>query len=172
MSNDCTRSAVTVRCGFGDWGSAVMFQRLLGAVVGPVLAVVLCFALLGTASQAAYRVRAEIDLSEQRMYLFVNGRLRHKWPVSTARRGYRTPVGRFRPIRLEREWYSRKYHWSPMPYSVFFLGGYAIHGTTEVKRLGRPVSHGCIRLHPRNAATFFRLVQRTSRKNTAIVIRR
>jgi lipoprotein-anchoring transpeptidase ErfK/SrfK len=144
----------------------------LGAVVGLTVAVVLCLASPTKASQAAYQVRAVIDLSEQRMYLFVNGRLHHKWPVSTARRGYRTPVGTFKPIRLEREWYSRKYHWSPMPYSVFFLGGYAIHGTTEVRRLGRPVSHGCIRLHPRNAATFFRLVQQTPRKDTAIVIRR
>ena len=149
-----------------------MGSRVLGAVVRLTVAVSLCLALLGNASQAAYRVRAVIDLSEQRMYLFVNGRLRNKWPVSTARRGYRTPIGTFKPIRLEREWYSRKYDWSPMPYSVFFLGGYAIHGTTEVRRLGRPVSHGCIRLHPRNAATFFRLVQRTPRGKTAIVIRR
>lgn len=147
-------------------------SRVSGAVVGLTIAVVLCLAPPTTASQVAYKVRAVIDLSEQRMYLFVNGRLRHKWPVSTARRGYRTPVGTFRPIRLEREWYSRKYDWSPMPYSVFFLGGYAIHGTTEVRRLGHPVSHGCIRLHPRNAATFFRLVQQIPRRNTAIVIRR
>jgi len=147
-------------------------SRVSGAVVRLTVALLLCLALLGNASQAAYRIRAVIDLSEQRMYLFVNGRLRNKWPVSTARRGYRTPVGTFRPIRLEREWYSRKYHWSPMPYSVFFLGGYAIHGTNEIRRLGHPVSHGCIRLHPTNAATFFRLVQQTPRKNTAIVVRR
>lgn len=149
-----------------------MGSRVSGAVVRLTVAVLLCLALLGNASQAAYRIRAVIDLSEQRMYLFVNGRLRNKWPVSTARRGYRTPIGTFKPIRLEREWYSRKYDWSPMPHSVFFLGGYAIHGTTEVRRLGRPVSHGCIRLHPRNAATFFRLVQQIPRKNTAIIIRR
>ena len=137
-----------------------------------ILFAMLCPLALGDAVQAAHRVRAVIDLSEQRMYLFVDNRLRNKWPVSTARRGYRTPVGTFRPIRLERDWYSRKYNWSPMPHSVFFLGGYAIHGTTEIKRLGRPVSHGCIRLHPNHAATFFYLVERTPRKNTTIVIRR
>ena len=146
------------------WFIRVMSLSLLGAVLG--------VALFSGAPLAANRVRAEIDLSEQRMYLFVDGRLRKRWPVSTARRGYRTPIGKFRPIRLEREWYSRKYYWSPMPHSVFFLGGYAIHGTTEIKWLGRPVSHGCIRLHPKHAATFFRLVQKTSRRSTAIVIRR
>ena len=123
-------------------------------------------------AQTMGRIRAEIDLSEQRLYLFVDGRLTNRWPVSTARRGYRTPVGRFHPIRLERSWYSRKYDWAPMPHSVFFLGGYAIHGTTEINRLGRAVSHGCIRLHPSNAAQLFNLVKQVGRQKTDIVIRR
>ena len=121
---------------------------------------------------AAERVRAVIDLSEQRMYFYVDGAIMGRWPVSTARRGYRTPVGSFRPVRLERTWYSRKYDWAPMPYSVFFLGGYAIHGTTETRRLGRPVSHGCVRLHPNHAAKLFRLIRKVGRSNTQIIIRR
>lgn len=32
-----------------------------------------------------------------------------------------------------------------------------IHGTADVARLGTPVSHGCIRLSPRDAATLFEL---------------
>jgi len=59
-----------------------------------------------------------------------------------------------------------------MPYSVFFRGGYAIHGTGYVKSLGRPVSHGCVRLHPRNAATLYRLVRSYGMGNTRIVIHR
>lgn len=39
-----------------------------------------------------------------------------------------------------------------MPHSIFFHGGYAIHGSYEINRLGGPASHGCIRLHPANAA--------------------
>jgi len=123
-------------------------------------------------ASAAECVRAEIDLSEQRLYLFVDGSLRDIWPVSTARRGYRTPVGSFRPTRLERSWYSRKYDWTPMPHSVFFLGGYAIHGTTEIKRLARLVSHACIRLHPTNAANFLNLVRQAGENDTRILIRR
>ena len=46
-----------------------------------------------------------------------------------------------------------------MPYSIFFDGGYAIHGSYEISHLGRPASHGCIRLHPKNAAILFALVQ-------------
>jgi lipoprotein-anchoring transpeptidase ErfK/SrfK len=90
--------------------------------------------------------------------------------VSTARGGYVTPTGNFRPTRLERVWFSRKYDNSPMPNSVFFKGGYAIHGTQYVKSLGRPASHGCVRLHPDNARTLYNLVQSTGAKNTAIRI--
>jgi lipoprotein-anchoring transpeptidase ErfK/SrfK len=113
-----------------------------------------------------------IDLSEQTMTVEVGGRVAHKWLVSTARRGYRTPTGRFHPIRLERVWYSSKYDSAPMPYSIFFHGGYAIHGTLEIRRLGRPVSHGCVRLHPDNARILFGLVRSYGRGSTVIAIRR
>ncbi len=139
-------------------------------ISGPLLLAFL--ALAATSANAAPRVTAKIDLSEQRLYLYVDGRLRNKWPVSTARKGYRTPTGSWRPTRLERDWHSRKYNWAPMPYSVFFLGGYAIHGTNDLKRLGRPASHGCIRLHPRNAAQLFNLVRKVGRADTRIVITR
>ena len=48
--------------------------------------------------------------------------------------------------------------------------GYAIHGSYEVKHLGRPASHGCIRLHPSNAAALYSLVQRYGTGNTLIKI--
>jgi lipoprotein-anchoring transpeptidase ErfK/SrfK len=148
-----------------------MQMKLMFYVRILILSVVICASLTAKDASAAERVRAEIDLSEQRLYLYIDGRLSNSWAVSTARRGYRTPVGNFRPIRLERSWYSRKYDWAPMPHSIFFLGGYAIHGTTEVRRLGRAVSHGCIRLHPSNAKKLFRLVRQVSSRNTRIVIR-
>ena len=83
---------------------------------------------------------------------------------------YGTPNGIFRPLRLERRWFSRRYYNSPMPYSVFFHKGYAIHGTTEIHRLGGPASHGCVRLHPRNAATLFALVREFGPRRTRIEI--
>lgn len=123
-------------------------------------------------ADAAGSLEARIDLSAQRMTVFVNGVPRHTWAVSTARSGYRTPVGSYRPTRLHRMWYSRKYDMSPMPYSVFFHGGYAIHGTNYVKRLGSPASHGCVRLATGNARTFYDLVRKTGSGRTRIVIRR
>ena len=127
------------------------------------------FSCVGTvAVQAA--VVVTVDKTAQRLTVEVDGFTQYQWPVSTARWGYRTPNGSYRPQRLERRWYSRKYDWSPMPHSIFFNGGYAIHGSTEVSRLGRPASHGCIRLHPNNAATLFNLVQRRSGDTRIVVI--
>ena len=123
------------------------------------------------ASQAEASVFARIDLSSQRMFVSVNGVPTYSWAVSTARRGYRTPVGNFRPIRMHRRYYSRRYAGAAMPYSVFFYGGYAIHGTDKISQLGRPASHGCVRLHPSHAATLFNLINRHGRANSRIQVR-
>jgi lipoprotein-anchoring transpeptidase ErfK/SrfK len=71
---------------------------------------------------------------------------------------------------MARRWFSRKYYNSPMPHAIFFYHGFAIHGTYDLARLGGPASHGCVRLHPSNAAALFALVERRGRHNTRIVI--
>lgn len=120
-------------------------------------------------SASAARIEARIDLSAQRMYVYVNGKRAYTWKVSTARRGYRTPVGTFSPKSLQVMHYSSKYENSPMPHSIFFLGGYAVHGTYATRSLGRPVSHGCVRLSPSHAATLYSLVA-ANRSNSRIVV--
>jgi lipoprotein-anchoring transpeptidase ErfK/SrfK len=115
-------------------------------------------------------VVARISLSAQRMEVYVDGAPRYNWPVSTARRGYRTPTGTFQPTALAVWHRSTIYSGSPMPYSIFFLRGYAIHGSYEIKHLGRPASHGCVRLHPSNAKALYSLVSSYGRANTTIQI--
>lgn len=127
--------------------------------------------LAGARAEAA-AVVARIDLSSQRMTVQVNGMTRYNWAVSTARRGYVTPTGTYRPQRMYRSYFSRKYYNSPMPYSIFYSGGFAIHGSYAISQLGAPASHGCIRLHPGNAATLYSLVQSYGAGNTLIVITR
>jgi len=115
--------------------------------------------LFGGLTLARAAIVVTVDKSAQRLAVTVDGAQRYEWPVSTARMGYRTPNGTYKPQRLARKWFSRKYDRSPMPYSIFFDGGYAIHGSYEIKHLGRPASHGCVRLHPDNAALLFALVK-------------
>jgi lipoprotein-anchoring transpeptidase ErfK/SrfK len=125
--------------------------------------------LLGSEAVLA-NVVANIDLSRQVMTVSVGGSVFARWRVSTGRNGYPTPTGSFRPYLLKRMHYSSKYENSPMPHSVFFRGGYAIHGTQYVKRLGRRASHGCVRLHPSDAARLYSLVLRHGFDNTRIRI--
>ena len=100
-----------------------------------------------------------ISKSHQRMTVH-SSEGSYSWPVSTARRGYYTPTGVFHPYSLQPMHYSRKYDNAPMPHSIFFSGGYAIHATPHVGNLGRPASHGCVRLAPGNAATLYGIVKR------------
>lgn len=110
-----------------------------------------------------------IDKSEQRMYVETPTDY-FEWNVSTARKGYNTPIGEYQPYLLKTMHYSSKYDNAPMPNSIFFHGGYAIHATYDLKRLGRPASHGCIRLHPQNAKWLFHIVKEYGKENTYIRI--
>jgi hypothetical protein len=136
-------------------------RRVLG-----ILAVLILSAFAGTAHAG---VDVKVDIVAQRMSVTTTDGEVYDWKISSGRKGFRSPNGVYRPTRLEKNWYSRKYG-GAMPYSVFFRGGYAIHGTGAVGALGRPASHGCIRLHPANAAKLFALVKKHGASQTRIAL--
>jgi L,D-transpeptidase-like protein len=111
-----------------------------------------------------------VDKATQRMLVIQDGYIRYMWPVSTGRDNTATPNGVYAPQRLERNWFSTAYYSSPMPFSIFFHNGYAIHGSYAIDRLGGPASHGCVRLHPHHAAILFDLVQQEGPSKTTIEI--
>ena len=115
-------------------------------------------ALVAGTSAATALVNVQIDLTHQRMHVQSNEG-DYDWPISSARSGFSTPGGSYAPTHMELMHYSKKYHMSPMPHAIFFRGGYAIHGTYETGSLGRPASHGCVRLSPGNATTLYNMVK-------------
>ena len=115
-------------------------------------------------------VVVHVNIGSQSMVVDVDGSTEGRWAISSARPGYHTPRGSYRVSRLARVYYSKKYDNSPMPNSVFFYGGYAIHGTYHVGSLGRPASHGCVRLSPANAATLYAWVERYGMSRTRVII--
>ena len=132
-------------------------------------------ALLGFVSflwsaSASANVLISINKNSQQMSVSVDGVPRYQFTVSTGRAGYGTPSGTYHPQRMARTWFSKEYYNSPMPHSIFFHGGFAIHGSYEISRLGGPASHGCIRLHPANAAALFALVKSEGTGATTIVV--
>jgi L,D-transpeptidase catalytic domain len=116
-------------------------------------------------------ILVNIDKSAQRMTVAVDGETRYVWPVSTGRAGYDTPNGRFKVNRMDADHLSQEWDNAPMPHTMFFdMRGHAIHGFSDVKHLGLPVSHGCVRLSPGNAATLFALVNEQGMKETTVVV--
>lgn len=139
-------------------------KRIVYTVVGVGL---LC--LLPVLGVAAPLV-AKVDISSQTMTVIHNGHVAYRWPVSTARSGKWTPRGSWTAKWLSRHHKSSLYNNAPMPFSIFFSGNYAIHGTNQVSRLGRPASAGCVRLHPDHAAVLFRMTKSVGLKNMKVVI--
>jgi hypothetical protein len=127
-------------------------------------------ALLCLSAPGRAELLVNVSKSQQRLSVTIDGTEAYRWPVSTGRRGHATPAGKFRPVRLERHWYSHEYGMTPMPWAVFFHRGYAVHGTMEAYNLGHAASHGCVRLRPDNASILFSLVRREGVRNTRIVI--
>jgi lipoprotein-anchoring transpeptidase ErfK/SrfK len=112
-----------------------------------------------------------INKAKQRMTVFVDGIEKYHWPVSTGRAGYSTPSGSYTATSMNEIWYSKEWDNSPMPHSIFFIrDGHAIHGSYEVKNLGKPASHGCVRISPENATTLYALVKQNGLGNTQVVL--
>ncbi|MDH4982823.1 L,D-transpeptidase [Hyphomicrobium sp. D-2] len=113
---------------------------------------------------------ASIDLSKQTMTVSDKNGVIASWKISSGRHGHLTPTGTHTPHYTARMHYSKQYYNSPMPYSVFFNRGIAVHGTNDLRNLGRPASHGCIRSHPKNAKVFYDLVQKHGREMTRVTV--
>ncbi len=130
----------------------------------------IALALVASPAQSFAEISVVVDTSDQLMTVSRFEEVLHVWKVSTGSVDFQTPTGVFHPIRMNETWHSRKYDGAAMPYSIFYHGGYAIHGTLETRTLGRPVSRGCVRLHPENAKLLFDLVQKEGMSRTVIMI--
>lgn len=118
----------------------------------------------------AQRLEAKVSLSKQTMRVTMDGEPIYVWKVSTGKKGYETPTGSWTAGRRYELWKSKTYDNAPMPYAVFFTGGYAVHGTAAVGRLGSRASHGCVRLSTSNAKKFYDLVGEVGLGETAVTV--
>ena len=133
-------------------------------------AVIAAGLLLAPVAAHAHAIVARVSVGTQTMHVYLDGQLRYEWPVSTAGNGYITPRGEWEPTWLSRWHRSRQYNNAPMPFAIFYHEGYAIHATEAIYNLGRPASHGCVRLHPDNASLLFAMVEREGMENMRVVV--
>lgn len=142
-----------------------MIRRILSLL--PALFILIgCFML---ASPASAGVDIRVNLASQTLTATTPDGDVRRWAISSGRKGYPTIRGSYRPYMLKTYHWSRKYG-GAMPHAIFFKGGFAIHGTTAVSRLGAPASHGCIRLHPAAARELFNMVKAHGQRSTRIAI--
>lgn len=83
----------------------------------------------------------------------------------------RTPAGIYTVYNKQGPGYRSKIYpkpngGAPMPYAMFFKGGYAIHGSYDVPNYN--ASHGCVRVHPQDARW---LSENFIQPGTTVVIR-
>ncbi len=138
---------------------APTFLHLTGAMAKILTQFAIGFLASALFSIANAKVLIRVDLDVQTMTVTDNDGRTHVWKVSSGRDGYETPTGTFNVQRLDANHFSDEYDQSPMPYSIFFYEGIAIHGTYQ-RGLGRPVSHGCIRLSVSNARMLYSWVEK------------
>jgi lipoprotein-anchoring transpeptidase ErfK/SrfK len=121
--------------------------------------------------KAGSAILVNIDKTNQKMMVFLDGVEKYNWPVSTGKAGYSTPSGTYTATSMNEIWYSKQWENAPMPHSIFFMkDGHAIHGSSDVKNLGSPASHGCVRISPENAAKLYALVAKNGLQNTQVVL--
>lgn len=142
----------------------------VAASVAASLALAIGLALASAAPARAERVEVRVSISRQVMDVYHEGRKLFEWPVSTGKKGMATPQGIWKPWILSRNHRSRKYNNAPMPFAIFYDGGFAIHGTDQERRLGRPASHGCVRLSKDNARILFDMVRAEGMENMRVNI--
>ncbi len=139
------------------------------------------FGLSAMVAEAGSRVN--LDLSEQRAYLYSDGKLVTTSRISSGRPGYRTPPGDYRVKSKERMHTSNafgkyvspggkvvrrdvdrkrqsrpagaQFRGAKMPYFIRFNKGIGMHGGATPNA---PVSHGCVRLPNEKARIFYNAV--------------
>ncbi|HEY8137360.1 MAG TPA: L,D-transpeptidase [Methylocystis sp.] len=119
---------------------------------------ILFAALACSAAPALANVGIRVDLGRQRITIVKNNEPPIVWKISSGRPGYETPTGRFIMQRMDADHFSDEYDQAPMPYAIFFSRGLAIHGSTQ-PGLGRPASHGCVRLSVDHARDLYEWVE-------------
>jgi lipoprotein-anchoring transpeptidase ErfK/SrfK len=152
------------------------FFRLAGSIAGTAFFMTIAAPasadeVISTSNRSTSpMIVVRVDVSEQKMTVIQGGKRLYQWDVSTARTGKITPRGTFQPQFFSPNHRSSKYGGAPMPWSVFYDGDYAIHGTDAIGRLGAPASAGCVRLHPENAKVLYSMIFETGKKDTYIVV--
>ncbi len=146
-----------------------IYQMILDYKMKTLLLATTFLTLLAT--PAFTDILVDVDKTTQQMKVTVDDQPTYNWKISSGMPGHDTPDGNYIPPSMNEEWFSHEYGNVPMPHAIFIdKNGHAIHGFSDSKNLGKPVSHGCIRLSPENAATLYALVEDEGLDKTRVIV--
>lgn len=114
-----------------------------------LFSIVLSFLLI---SNSVFAGELVINLNKQRFAYIVDGHTKKSGPVSSGKRGHRTPRGNFSILSKQRHKKSKLYQGASMPYSMQIYNHIFIH---QGRLPGYAASHGCIRLRRKDARYLF-----------------
>lgn len=112
--------------------------------------------ILGRDPESEPDVLVTIDLSQQKAWVEKNGKILDSTTVSTGKKGYSTPAGRYVITDKHKSWTSTIYHVAMPYFQRLNCGSFGMHSGYVT---GRPASHGCIRLPYSKAKSFFSLTK-------------
>ncbi len=105
--------------------------------------------------------RIEVDLGDQRAYLYENNNVVQSWYISSGTAGNDTDTGSFRiSAKLTSQNMGNpdltkapNYYTKNVPWVMYYNGDEALHGAYWHNNFGNPMSHGCVNM-PVDAAAF------------------
>ncbi len=99
----------------------------------------------------------DIDLSEQTLRAYDGTTLMNTFLVSTGLYQYPTEVGQYHIFSMRRfaDMHGSDYFLPDVPYTMYYSGDFAIHGTYWHHNFGTPMSHGCVNMDTRDAEWLF-----------------
>jgi L,D-transpeptidase ErfK/SrfK len=118
-------------------------------------------------------VHLVIKLSDRRVYVYERDQVKTSFPVAIGRAGWETPTGSYHVLQMFRNpaW-QHPFTGEVMPPGAdnplgsrwigFWTDGtnfIGFHGTPNVESVGRPASHGCIRMYDQDVVKLFEKVK-------------
>jgi len=100
--------------------------------------------------------RACYDRKRHQVTLWKHGKIWNAWLVRGGSYDHPTRVGRFKVFYRDKDHVSSLYD-SPMPYSQFFSGGQAFHGSALMMDPFVDHSHGCVNMYIEDARQLWKL---------------
>jgi hypothetical protein len=100
------------------------------------------------------------DRTRHQVNLYHDGTLLNSWLVRGGDYSTPTRVGSFTVYRRDIDHYSAQFDGAPMPYSQFFSGGEALHGSRFMVDPFEGHSHGCVNMWVKDARQLWNLASK------------